>query len=934
MKPDTTGIAANQPWLRLLLLGVGCLGCAVLRDILDPEAGLGFNLELVAGVILAALLLNPVRSWPACILVAIAVGLVSDLLFGRSLAAGLVEIFAVSAGAAAGAWLFRRFVSPAPKFDSVSEFPYFFGLAALVGSAVGATVWITAAAVTDRAGGGLVSAWVLWAVGSLSGILLAAPLVLSWAARSGPEGSRFTGWRGLEWAVVVVVSVALAWSTAAFEFRHGLPLRYLNWPIIIYAAVRLGVRGGSVVMLVVAATFAWHINHVAGPLATVVALPPWQRLAVHHGFLAMLTSVSLLLAALVEQSGKRQRRLARSEARYRQIVQTANEGIWVMDADHRTTFVNPSLCRMLGYSEDEMIGRSVESFMVEGELQAHAAQMERRSRGEGGHYERSFRRKDGSVVHTMVSGSSLQDAQGRFAGSLGLFTDITDSKRSDAALLEREAMYRAVVETSQDGFWLVDFEGRILEVNDAYVVRSGYTRDELLRMRVSDLDATEDSAATAAHIEKVIRTGNDLFETRHRTKDGTVWQAEVDTAYWPIAGGRLFVFVRDLNRRNRSEALLRARHNLSDLAEKGHVEHLMQAALDHAELLTGSRIGFFHFVDADQENLTLWAWSTNTLERMCTAVGKGSHYPISQAGVWVDCFHARAPIVHNDYASLSHRKGLPQGHAAISRMVAVPVVRDDRVVSIFGVGNKSTDYTQDDVEAVQSLASIVMDLVGRRRAEESLRASLREKETLLREIHHRVKNNLQLVSSLLNLQAEQTGDPAARAVLVETQGRVRSIALLHETLHHFGDLEQVDLAAYAETLVAHLLHSVSKDPELIRIDCRATPLRLHIDQAIPCGLIINELVMNCLKHAFPDGRRGVVSVDLEIREPKTACLRVTDDGVGLPAGFDPARVQTLGLQLVGDLVGQLGGKLRFGNGPGTVVEVDIPLNSGRSDSSS
>jgi PAS domain S-box-containing protein len=299
---------------------------------------------------------------------------------------------------------------------------------------------------------------------------------------------------------------------------------------------------------------------------------------------------------------------------------------------------------------------------------------------------------------------------------------------------EAAAMYRAAIETSADGFWLSDAHGRILEVNDAYLKRSGYSREELLSLRICDIDALEDPAETAAHIDKIIREGSDLFETQHRAKDGTLWPVEVNSSHWPIAGGRNFNFLRDITRRKRSEALLRTRFELSELAERGTVEALLQHALDAAELLTGSSIGFFHFVDADQESLTLQNWSTNTLRR-CTAAGSGKHLPISRAGVWAACFRAKAPVIHNDYAALPGRRFLPPGHAPVTREVVVPISRDGKIVAIAGVGNKTSDYLQDDVDTLRQVASLVMDLVTRMRAEQELRnydVRLRDAQRLAR----------------------------------------------------------------------------------------------------------------------------------------------------------------------------------------------------------
>ena len=181
------------------------------------------------------------------------------------------------------------------------------------------------------------------------------------------------------------------------------------------------------------------------------------------------------------------------------------------------------------------------------------------------------------------------------------------------------------------------------------------------------------------------------------------------------------IYAYDITEHKRIASLLQTRLRMSELAQRTGIEGLMQAALDEAELHTGSQIGFFHFVNEDQENLTLQAWSTNTLKNMCKAEGKGLHYPISQAGVWVECFHRRVPVIHNDYATLSHRKGLPKGHVPIVRELVVPILRDGSVVAIIGVGNKPKDYIQQDVDTLQALAMPIMDLVARQQAEEALR---------------------------------------------------------------------------------------------------------------------------------------------------------------------------------------------------------------------
>ena len=179
----------------------------------------------------------------------------------------------------------------------------------------------------------------------------------------------------------------------------------------------------------------------------------------------------------------------------------------------------------------------------------------------------------------------------------------------------------------------------------------------------------------------------------------------------------------DLEIRTRRERVDLARLRILERSPTATLRELLTATLDQAEELTGSQIGFFHFIDADQASLLLQAWSTNTVARMCTAEGAGQHYPLSRAGVWADCVRTGQPVVHNDYASLPDRQGLPPGHASVVRELTVPVSRAGRICAVLGVGNKASDYDDRDVEDVSTLADLAWDIAARKRAEESLQAS-------------------------------------------------------------------------------------------------------------------------------------------------------------------------------------------------------------------
>jgi PAS domain S-box-containing protein len=206
---------------------------------------------------------------------------------------------------------------------------------------------------------------------------------------------------------------------------------------------------------------------------------------------------------------------------------------------------------------------------------------------------------------------------------------------------------------------------------------------------------------------------------------------------------------------------------------------------------------------------------------------------------------------------------------------------------------------------VLGLSTIARDITARKRADEAMRASLHEKEVLLKEIHHRVKNNLQIVTSLLNLQVGDADDARFATLMRETQHRVKSMALMHETLYRSGNLGALDLREYVQELVDYLRHSYG--PVLRRVTLRADveSLALPIDSAIPCGLVLTELVSNAFKHAFPDPMTGTLRVVGHHESSGSYLLRVVDDGRGMPPDVDPLRSRSLGLQLVTNLARQL-----------------------------
>lgn len=212
-------------------------------------------------------------------------------------------------------------------------------------------------------------------------------------------------------------------------------------------------------------------------------------------------------------------------------------------------------------------------------------------------------------------------------------------------------------------------------------------------------------------------------------------------------------------------------------------------------------------------------------------------------------------------------------------------------------------------------------LEANRAAEEQIQRALNEKEILLKELHHRVKNNLQIICSLLYLQSIHTQDVQARELFAESQRRVRSMGLIHESLYRTGNPARIDVANYIHNLCTYLMHSYGVHTDRIRLDLRIDEDFLSLDVAIPCGLILNELVSNCLKHAFPAGQAGEISIEFRSDHHRHFVLIVGDNGVGLPEEVDIHHTDTLGLQLVSTLIHQLDGRIELDRHRGTTFTI-------------
>jgi two-component sensor histidine kinase len=272
-------------------------------------------------------------------------------------------------------------------------------------------------------------------------------------------------------------------------------------------------------------------------------------------------------------------------------------------------------------------------------------------------------------------------------------------------------------------------------------------------------------------------------------------------------------------------------------------------------------------------------------------------------------------------------------HAGYESVGLFPIPSGESIIGLLQLNDRRAGrFTLDSINFFETLTQNIGLALQRvtteealRESENQLRASLGEKEALLKEVHHRVKNNLQVISSLMSLQSEETRDAGLRAVFQEVNHRVRSMALVHEQLYQSADLARVDFAAYARSLLTYLWQAYGAETAGIRLTLNLEPLSLSVYTAVPLGLILNELAGNALKHAFHDRTGGEVRVALQRGPAGRVQLTVSDDGRGLPEGFDWGQARSLGLRLVQMLAGQLHADVAVSREEGTEFGITLEV---------
>jgi PAS domain S-box-containing protein len=611
-------------------------------------------------------------------------------------------------------------------------------------------------------------------------------------------------------------------------------------------------------------------------------------------------------------------------------LDTADVIMMALNLEGRITMLNRKGCELLGVTGEQAVGTDwFETFLPEDARTETWRIFNSLITGEDTYvYLENIVLSRGEKRLVAWHTSLLKDDTGTIIGTLSSGTDVTERVRADQKLHESERRIRELTNALPVVVYEADATGRITFANATAFDLFGYTKEEVeAGISVFQLIAPADLKRARAVFPRRM-SGEDVGRVEYAglRKDGSTFNMAARSALMRRDGavvGQRGVLV-DITERKRAEERVKEHthtiETLNRIMTEGNratdVQSFVEAATKLACELMHFDIGGIYFID-DARYATL-QYGQGLPETARDAIEKIPYHDAPFSAVLID----GDPLFAEDYVTF-----LPQ-HAplGVASLASVPLYSRDTIIGALNVGSVMRHtFSQTEKALLVAIGNEAGTVIAKLQADASVRAALKEKETLLKEIHHRVKNNMQVVSSLMSLQADRATNVEAQAVLTASQSQIRSMALIHEKLYSSGTLSEIEFADYVGSLIKELLQMYHVAPDAVTITTDIEDVRFGVDIAMPCALILNELVSNCLKYAFPDGRVGEVIVGMQYADG-TYTLTVADNGVGFPADVDFRATGSLGMQLVTALVDQLDGTIDMNreNGTSFVISFSPP----------
>jgi len=567
----------------------------------------------------------------------------------------------------------------------------------------------------------------------------------------------------------------------------------------------------------------------------------------------------------------------KSEVKYRSLIEKSGAGISTTNIKGEFIYVNKALCKTIGYSKEELIGKSFAHFLHPEEKKKIWKHFQSAWKNPRKELCLEFRviHKKGHVVHC-YSRPTIFMFKNKIAGFNAIITDITECKKAEEALREGEARYRELSDSITDVFFALDKDLMYTYWNKASEQLTGIKAKEAIGKSIRDTFPDNEQTRKAIKVyQGVLKKQQSYTFVNEYHLNGKDFIFEISA--YPSKDG-LSVFVKDITEKKKTEEELRK----SEKKYRDLVENISEV------LYAVDSDGVMAYISPSIESIIGYSPSEIIGRSFAEFVDEENLPPIRE--------NFQKPLSGQNISG-EYRITTKSGEPRWIQTSTHPIVMENRVIGTQGV---------------------LMDITDRKRAEDQIKASLKEKEILLQEIHHRVKNNMQVISSILNLQSRNITDKQVLGIIKSSQDRVRSMALIHEKLYQSKDLAHIDFSRYVQSLTSHLFTSYGIESELVKLNIDIKNVHLDISKASPYGLIISELVSNSLKHAFPGRKRGEIKIAMRDSSESEIELIVSDNGAGLPKEIDIRKTSSLGLRLVKLLAeDQLHGKIKLERKGGT-----------------
>jgi len=434
------------------------------------------------------------------------------------------------------------------------------------------------------------------------------------------------------------------------------------------------------------------------------------------------------------------------------VVEQSPTSVVITDVDGNIEYINETFTRVTGYAAEEAIGKNPR-ILKSGKtaIETYKDLWQTILLGKVWKGEFIKKKKNGEDYFEKAIIAPIKNKSGNITNFVSIKENITDKKNAEIELKESQERYKFLSDITMEGI-IIHENGKILDVNKSALFITGYKIEELIDSeKLLNLFTPESYKVIFKNIEDKVTIPYEVLGIR---KDGSTYPVEIESKQLKLKNKEIQVAaLREISYRKRVEDVLRTSLKINELTNSASIEEIMKWGLEEAVRLSESNIGFFHFVNDDQKTISLQMWSKKTLSH-CDIPDKRYHYPIEEAGTWVDCFYERKPVVHNNYEKLQHKKGLPDGHFPLIRYISLPLIEDDKVKIIFGVGNKNTDYTQFDVDILSMFAENIWTAIQRKRSEIMLLEANSSKDKFFSIISHDLRSPIGSIQGLTEIILE------------------------------------------------------------------------------------------------------------------------------------------------------------------------------------